>query len=260
MKKIIYALLLILLGTSCQRGEEIAPFTELSNIFLFTGFDNVSISRNGEQLSVSQRLIKVPLGEAVYSFRDADGNMLLEQSMEFLNNRDTISFSNNGEASFVGRSLGSVPVNPLRIKVDVANLSSFNAGAAVNLIAYKIDAGLNILSDSEEVSDVSNVLSNNYTELDLDGFASTDPAEAGQFMIFFYVVDDNMQPYLKDGYPIAFAAIPQLDFLNTGASLHKVYQIILRDVDSNIIGPMDGIGAYPQGAYVYFAEVFQSKR
>lgn len=262
MRKLFYLVVVSLLFGACQKGEYVEAFDNLSTIYLSGNFANISIDRNDERLSVAQNLIRVPVGEATYRFSDAEGNVLLEELVTFDNTRDTISFLFNGENSLLLRSLGNVSVNPQRFKIDMANIGAFNNGGEVNVVACMVDEFLMPLSEPETISDVTNTFTNNFVELELGGYASSPFAQTAGYYIFFYPVDGNMEPYLQDGYPIAFAMSLSRHQNNATdpIGLQKVYQIALRDdVPSDYLGMVPGVGIYPEGSSIYFLFAQQSK-
>ncbi len=255
MKKIFYTLIFVFLLAGCKKGEEVPVFEELSTVFLSSGFNNVTIYKDNQRVSVQQSSMKVPSGEALYRFQDVEGVPLLEQVLEFSAGLDTISFVSDGENSLLLRSLAKIAVDPTKLKVDVANLGAFANGRDVNLMVYKVDASsLEVLGEGEPIPNVSRTFSNNFNTLDLDGIAS-DPDAHNKFSLFLYVMDDDMQPVLKDGSPIVFL----LSLASTEAVTNKVYQLVLRDSPDFEMGMIEGFGIYPDGSYFYSLTAQQSK-
>ena len=207
MKKIYLLISLIMSMMACQKGEMVSSYQEFSEVLFSEPLPSgMQIYRNGDVLTISgQQRVKTPMGEATYTFVDGTGTVLLEQMLAFDKRRDTVSFIEDGEASYVLRSLADVAVNPARIKLDIANLSAFTEGNPVNIQAYKVDnLTLAPLGEPETMSNVSSVFTHNFYELDLGGYAALPVAEVGNYAILLYLVDREGQPYRINGYPVAY--------------------------------------------------------
>lgn len=260
MKKHIFYLLLIgMLGgvlQSCEKGEVVTTYEELA-VLQFNGLPNgTTVFRNEAQVPASgDQSYKVPLGKATYRFEDAEGKLVMEQELEVTNTTKPITVFDSGDGLLLVTPIDDVEVNPTKLKVDIVNLSSFhNEDKEVTLAIYRMNLFFEVVTQATYIDNVKSVFADEFVEVDFGDLTNFENGEGG----LIYVLDENREPYRKEGLPVAFVFVPTIRYPSGTAELDKVYKIILKEEEFD--GPLEGpFGAYPEGFYICTATVLLSK-
>lgn len=251
MRNILYLFIVLYTAIgviSCEKGEKLTDYEELV-ILQFNGLPNgTKVFRNGAEVSASgSRSYKVPVGEATYSFEDQEGNVIMEQRMD-VTGPLSITVFDSGSGFVLVTPIDEIEVNPDKLKLDVANLTSVAESDKVNLAVYRLNLNFEAVTEPTIITEVSSGFKDEFIEVEFGDLSVIENGETG----IIYMLDENMEPYRKDGLPIGF--LLTLD----AADLDKVYKIILSEKDE--LGALEGpFGAYEEGFYGYFATTLLSK-
>jgi|GEM_PF-1891680 len=258
MRNILYVFVILFTSLtilSCEKGEKLTDYEELVTL-QFDGLPNgTKVFRNGAKVLASGSRYKVPVGEATYSFENAEGKVVMEQELD-VSGAMTITVFESGEGLLLVSPIDDVEVNPTKLKVDIANLSSFNEGKEVTLAFYRMNMNIEVTTEATYIDDVKPVFTDEFVEVDFGDLTNFENGEGG----LIYLLDENREPYRRDGLPVVFTFGPIVHNYSTdgAAELDKVYKIILKEEDFDI--PLEGpFGAYPEGFYMCTATVLLSK-
>ncbi|PRD56113.1 hypothetical protein [Sphingobacterium gobiense] len=241
---------------SCEKGEKLNPYEELV-LLQFNGLPNgTTVLRNGASVPASAyQSYKVPFGRATYRFEDAEGNILLEQELNVDNDSKPITVFDSGNGLLLVTPIDDVEVNPTKLKLDIANVSDITDKDNVTLAVYRLNLNLEAVTEPTIIRNVTSNFTDEFTEVDFGDLSVFENGESG----VIYVLDDNMEPYRKEGLPVAFIFSPTVRYSPEGsAELDKVYKVILKEEEYDI--PLEGpFGVYPEGFYMCTAIVLLSK-
>lgn len=236
---------------SCEKGEKLTDYEELV-ILQFNGLPNgTTVFRNGAEVSASgSRSYKVPVGEATYGFEDQEGNVMMEQKMD-VTGPLSITVFDSGNGLVLVTPIDDVEVTPDKLKLDIANLTGIAESDKINLAVYRLNLNFEAVTEPTIITEVSSGFKDEFVEVEFGDLSVVENGESG----IIYILDDNMEPYRKNGLPIAF--LFNLPFDNAGV-IHKVYKIVLSEKDE--LGALEGpFGAYEEGFFVYQTSVPLSK-
>lgn len=198
---------------------------------------------------------KVPAGKASYRFEDAEGNILMEHELEVTSDSKPITVFDSGNGFLLVNPIDEVEVNPAKLKLDIANVSNITDKNNVTLAVYRLNFNLEAVTEPTIIRNVTSNFTDEFKEVDFGDLTNFENGEQAAI----YVLDENMEPYRREGLPVAFVFSPTIEYPEGAAELNKVYKIILKEEEETDF-PLEGpFGAYPEGFYMCGATVLLSK-
>lgn len=247
---ILYSLLCcMILGSlsSCKKGDKVFGYEELSKVRISNLPASYQLYYN-DQLAALDRtgVYFLPLGEAALTVINEEGKAIGTFPVTITTGSMTLAYLNiEGNTTLLNNTLAEEPYKEGFVKMQLADFSG-QSETPVNLLVTASDNMGEFVNIRDTIFNVTNKFKGSFEEVNLNG---VDPYNLNYY--WFYVLDQNNNPVLKDGYPLAFTMMQQMDYSSGSGKPCSVYQGYFTWKDELYIGPMDSYGPIGNGVSVY---------